>query len=349
MIKYIKIYSFIFLFFVGCSVTESDEMKVLAASSTNKGLQTATFAGGCYWCMEAAFEKLDGPKDVTSGYAEGKGVTHKIEAIQVSFDPMVISYVELLDYYWRQFDPTDKGGSFYDRGPEYESYIFYHDDNQQKLANQSKQELQKSGLFTKPVVTEIVEFEKFKPVQESEQDFYQKNPERYYSYRKASGRDEFIEGVWCLYKMEKYQKPSPAEIRKKLTDLQYAITQEDATERAFDNAYWDNKKEGIYVDIVSGEPLFSSSTKFKSGTGWPSFTKPIDPYYIVRKGDRTFIEERIEVRSRIGNSHLGHVFYDGPPPSYLRYCLNSAALKFIPREKMQEKGYGDYLWVFNIQ
>jgi methionine-R-sulfoxide reductase len=140
-----------------------------------------------------------------------------------------------------------------------------------------------------------------------------------------------------------YTKPSNEELKKKLTDLQYKVTQKEGTERAFQNEYWDNHKPGIYVDIVTGEPLFSSTDKFESGTGWPSFTKPIDPQYLNKKVDKSLGMERVEVRSKIGDSHLGHVFDDGPEPTGLRYCLNSASLRFIPKEKMKEEGYGEYL------
>jgi methionine-R-sulfoxide reductase len=142
-----------------------------------------------------------------------------------------------------------------------------------------------------------------------------------------------------------YKKPTDEELKKMLTDEQYKVTQCEGTEFAFRNEYWDNKKPGIYVDVVSGEPLFSSTDKFDSGTGWPSFTKPIDPKNIVKKEDNSLGMKRVEVRSKVGDSHLGHLFDDGPEPAGLRYCMNSASLRFIPKEKMKEEGYGEYLWL----
>jgi peptide methionine sulfoxide reductase msrA/msrB len=345
------------IFISGCinSNTKDDMLKTF--SQNDEQFETATFAGGCFWCMDAPFEKLDGVVSVISGYAGGNvknpsyeqvctGTTGAVEAVQVVFDPKIISFAEILDVYWKQFDPTDSGGSFFDRGSQYESAIFYKDDSQRQIAEKSKEELNNSGLFKKSIVTKIEKFTSFYPAENYHQHFYKKNPQRYYSYRKASGRDDFIMGIWGDEEIDKYKRPSEEEMKKKLTPLQYEVTQKNATEKPFQNEYWNNHREGIYVDVVSGEPLFSSTDKYDSGCGWPSFTEPIDPRYLVKVKDNSFGIERLEVRSKFANSHLGHLFDDGPAPAHLRYCINSAALRFIPKEDLEKEGYGEFLRLF---
>lgn len=256
--------------------------------------------------------------------------------MQITFNPDIFSYNQLLDVYWQQIDPTDPGGQFHDRGDSYRTAIFYHNEEQKRLAEASKQALAESGRFNKPIVTEILPATEFYPAEEYHQDYHKKNPFRYKMYRMGSGRDAFIKQAWNDDQKE-------AELKKRLTPMQYHVTQNNGTEPPFQNEYWDQEREGIYVDIVSGEPLFSSLDKYDAGCGWPSFTKPIDKTRIKEELDLSHNMARTEVRSKNADSHLGHVFEDGPPDKGgLRYCINSAALRFIPKEDLEKEGYGEY-------
>jgi peptide methionine sulfoxide reductase msrA/msrB len=332
--------------------------------------ETAILAGGCFWCTESAFDDLPGVVEAISGYTGGEkphptyeevsaGGTGHCEAVEVRFDPSKITYAQILNVFWHQIDPTDAGGQFADRGSQYRAAIFVRDESQRRIAEASKKALEATGWFDKPITTLILPAGPFYRAEEYHQDYHVKNPEHYKAYRWGSGRGPFIESFWkdkppivvpaapALAPSRKtYAKPGDDELRRRLTPLQYNVTQLGATETAFANEYWDNHEPGIYVDIVSGEPLFSSTDKFESHTGWPSFTKPLEPEHVVANRGGLLRSFGTEVRSRDAGSHLGHVFDDGPAPAGLRYCIDSASLRFIPASKLEAEGYGEYARLF---
>lgn len=352
---------------VGSAISAESSRHSIASNE-----KVATFAGGCFWCTESDFEKVPGVTRVISGYSGGDevnptykqvsaGQTGHTEAVEIYYDPKVISYQGLLEALWRQINPTDARGQFVDRGQQYRPAIFYRNSEEKALAEASMAQLNQSGRYDQPLATELVAFNTFYQAEDYHQDYYKRNPIRYKFYRYNSGRDQYLEKIWgedlnhdyTKYSPEKpaamtadYVKPDAEVLRSSLSSLQYRVTQEKGTEPAFKNSYWDEKRQGIYVDIVSGEPLFSSLDKFDSGTGWPSFTRPIKGIDIVEKDDSSFFMRRVEVRSAFADSHLGHLFNDGPEPTGLRYCINSASMRFIPTEDLEEKGYAQFAELF---
>lgn len=320
-------------------------------------------AGGCFWGLEAYLNKLNGVIYTNVGYANGNtenpsyyqvchNNTGHAETVYVRYDPKHIDLATLLTYYFKVIDPTSVNRQGNDWGTQYRSGIYYKDFADKAIIDQVIAQEQKK--YSPIIATEVLPLRNYYLAEEYHQKYLEKNPNGYCHIDLSSlDKNPMVkvnksENPTLRDEPEKvvlrtYAKPSQEDIKKKLTDTEYQVTQSGGTEKPFVNEYWNNHEEGLYVDVVTGEPLFSSRDKYDSGTGWPSFTKPVAANAIITKSDRSHSMERIEVRSRYGDSHLGHVFTDGPKDrGGLRYCMNSAALRFIPLSKMEEKGYREF-------
>lgn len=347
----------------------SSEKGDLAQNSNNPSLdknyqgedyEEIYLAGGCFWGLEEYMERVPGVIDAVSGYANGetenpsyedvlyKGTGHA-ETVHVKYDPEAISFEEILLYYFKVIDPTSLNKQGNDRGSQYRTGIYYLEEDQLDIIHRVVEEEQKS--YKEAIVVEIEPIDGFYKAEEYHQDYLKKNPGGYCHIdlglaQEGIGRDDLSIGDG-LVKEDLYRKPSEEEIRQKLKEEEYRITQKGDTERAYSHDYNQLDEKGIYVDIVTGEPLFSSEDKYDAGCGWPSFTKPIDNEAIKNKEDTSLGMKRVEIKSRVGDSHLGHVFEDGPrEEGGLRYCLNGGALRFVAYEDMEEEGYGYLLDIF---
>ena len=324
------------------NTTSSKEQKMTMESKQEQRI--IYLAGGCFWGLEAYMERIQGVTDAVSGYANGKGdstnyqllhATDHAETVKVTYDPDKISLDKLLQYYFRVIDPTSINKQGNDRGRQYRTGIYYQNEQDKAVIEAALKTLQ--SKYQEPIQIEVEPLKNYVEAEEYHQDYLKKNPNGYCHIDIKKADEPLIDD-------KKYPKPSDAELKQKLTALQYDVTQGKHTERSFSNEYWDNFAPGIYVDITTGEPLFSSKDKFESGCGWPSFTKPIAAEVAEYQKDNSFNMTRIEVLSRSGHAHLGHVFDDGPhDKGGLRYCINSASIKFIPLDEMEKQGYGDLI------
>lgn len=323
------------------------------------------FAGGCFWGTEHFMKQINGVTITQVGYANGKmslknptyeqvcnGNTGFAETVKVNYNPQQADLKLLIELYFKTIDPTSLNKQGNDRGSQYRTGIYYTDNADLSVIKETVEAL--AGKYSEPLVVEVQPLSNFYQAEDYHQDYLGKHPNGYchisrdlFDLARKANLKKIADAP--MFEM-KYRKPDDSTLRSKLTDEQYAVTQKNATERAFKNEYWNEKREGIYVDITTGEPLFISTDKFDSGCGWPSFSKPIDKSLVMEKSDSSHGMRRIEVRSKIGNAHLGHVFTDGPADKGgLRYCINGASLRFIPKAKMQEEGYADYISLLKIK